>query len=241
MRQEALANAKLQVSKSHVAVVSTISKNMAGYPFGSVTPYMLDSDGKVYMYISDIAQHARNLHEDNKLSLTIYNQAESGDQNENARITLVGDASIVEGDKHEEILNRYVKLYPEAESYASAHDFNIWQVDVKRVRYIAGFGKIFWLEQAEWITGDAPWTAAEAQGMISHMNEDHQDAMQLILKQHTNVDDDNVIMSDILSTGCYLYSNERNYFIPFAAICTKKSDARKQLVELTQAARSEAA
>ena len=77
--------------------------------------------------------------------------------------------------------------------------------------------------------------------MITHMNEDHQAALQLILKQHTNVDDDNVIMSDILSTGCYLYSNERNYFIPLAAISTKKSDARKQLVELTQAARSEAA
>jgi len=77
--------------------------------------------------------------------------------------------------------------------------------------------------------------------MISHMNDDHRGAMTLILKQHANVTDNNVIMSDILSTGCYLYSNEHNYFIPFSSTCTEKADARKQLVALTQAARSQAA
>ena len=63
MRSQALADAVKQVRQSQVAVASTISKNMKGYPFGSVTPFMSDSDGKVYLYISDIAQHARNLNE----------------------------------------------------------------------------------------------------------------------------------------------------------------------------------
>lgn len=241
MRTQALAEAKLQVRKSHVAVVSTLSKNMAGYPFGSVTPYMSDSNGKIYLYISDIAQHSRNLNEDSKLSITVFSQSDSGDQNEHARVTIVGDASVVEGDAHDELLDRYIKLFPEAESYKQAHDFKLWQIEVKRVRYIGGFGKIFWLEKEEWDASDAPWSKAEADGMVKHMNEDHQDAMTLILEKHAGIRDDNVIMTDIVSDGCYLYSGKRNYFVPFDVSCVEKSDARKQLVKLTHQARAEAA
>jgi hypothetical protein len=238
MRTQALADATLQIRKSHVAVVSTISKNMAGYPFGSVTPFMSDSDGKIYLYISDIAQHARNLHENNKTSITVYNQTESGDQNENARITIVGDAKVVDDAHHDDMLDRYVQLFPEAESYKQAHDFKLWQIDVKRVRYIGGFGKIFWLEQEEWNSDPAPWNKQEADGMITHMNDDHQDAMALILQHYCGVNDEQVIMSGIVSDGCYLHSQARNYFIPFAEACIKKSDARKQLVDLTHTSRA---
>lgn len=241
MRNQALANAKLQVRRSHVAVVSTISKNLQGYPFGSVTPYMSDSDGKLYLYISDIAQHARNLNEDNRLSVTIYDQADSGDQNESARITVVGDASVVDAELHDPMLERYVRLFPEAEAYKQAHDFKLWQIDVKRVRYIGGFGKIFWLERDEWMSENAPWSADEAQGMISHMNEDHQDAMTLILQHHKGIQDEQVLMTDIVSDGCYLHSKGHNYFIPFDQLCTQKSDARKQLVALTHEARDKVA
>lgn len=241
MRNEALAEAKLQFRQTQVAVASTVSKNMKGYPFGSVVPYMSDSDGKAYMYISDIAQHSRNLTLDSKLSLTIYDQASRGDQNESARITIVGDASIVADDQHDQLLERYIRLFPDAEAYKQAHGFKLWQVEVKRVRYIGGFGKIFWLEADEWLSEPAPWSFAESQGMVAHMNEDHQDAMALMLKHHHGISDDKVVMTDIVTDGCYLYSNDRNYFVPFASACVAKADARKQLVALTQEARAQAA
>lgn len=238
MRSQALTEAKLLVRQSDVGVVSTISKNMQGYPFGSVTPFLSDSAGKVYFYISDIAQHAKNMVADERMSLTVFNRGESGDQNENARVTIVGDCQVVPQERQEEMLSRYVTRFPDAKSYMKAHDFNIWEVDVKRVRYIGGFGKIFWLEQDEWNSDDAPWDKTAEDGMIEHMNEDHQDAMTLILAQHYGIHDVDVTMSGIVTDGCYLYSSGKNHFVPFEEVCTQTGDVRKQLVALTQAARA---
>ncbi len=238
MRQEALTQAKLLVRQSSVGVVSTLSKNLAGYPFGSVTPFISDSDGSLYMYISDIAQHARNLQQDSRMSLVVFEQADNGDQNENARVTLVGDAKIVAEDKHQMVLDRYVLRFPEAKSYAQAHDFNMWQVDIKRVRYIGGFGKIFWLEQDEWQAAASPWDMVAEDRMISHMNEDHQDAMMLIWCQHFGVSKTDITMSGIVTDGCYLTNGEKNAFVSFHNVCQTPGDVRKELVALTNAARA---
>lgn len=237
MRVQATADAKRFVRQTDSGVVSTISVNQAGYPFGSVTPYMTDSKGNVYFYISDIAQHARNMQQDSKMSLTIYNQVDSGDQNTQARVTIVGDATPLEGYEAQESLERYVARFPEAAGYTKAHDFQMWKVDVKRVRYIGGFGKIFWLERDEWLANDAPWDFAAEQGMIKHMNEDHVDAMNLILKHHFNVDTESSVMTGVLSDGCYLMADEKTYFVPFSNECVESQDVRKELVKLTHDAR----
>lgn len=238
MREQALNEARLLVRQSDVGVISTLSKNLQGYPFGSVTPFISDSAGKLYFYISDIAQHAKNMDFDSRMSLTIFNRKEAGDQNENARVTLVGDGKRLTETASQSLLDTYVRRYPEAEGYTQAHDFHIWQVDIKRVRYIGGFGKIFWLEKEEWDGTDAPWDAKAEAGIIEHMNDDHQDAMELILKNHTGICDPNVVMSGILADGCYLQSQGKNFFIPFHAVCQRSGDARKELVALTQAARA---
>ena len=60
MREQALNDARTLVYKTNAGVMSTISNNLRGYPFGSVTPYMCDEQGRVYFFISDIAQHTKN-------------------------------------------------------------------------------------------------------------------------------------------------------------------------------------
>lgn len=240
MRQQALSEAKLLLRDSDVGVISTLSKNLRGYPFGSVTPFISDSEGYIYFYISDIAQHASNMYADSRMSLTVYKTRTSGDQNENARLTIVGDGEPMSGSVHDEMLDRYVRRYPEAEGYKQAHDFKMWKVSVKRVRYIGGFGKIFWLEKEEWMASASPWDKSAEDGMIEHMNEDHQDAMALILQNYAGLKDDQVAMSGIQSDGCYLLSNGKNIFIPFEQVCEHAGDVRKHLVTLTQAAKSAA-
>ncbi len=238
MRADALTTARLLVRQSTVGVVSTLSKNLQGYPFGSVTPFISDSDGTLFMYISDIAQHARNLHQDSRMSLLVFDHSEGGDQNERARVTLVGDAKIVEADKHQTMLERYVLRFPEANAYTKAHDFNIWQVDIKRVRFIGGFGKIFWLEKEEWLAAPSPWDKVAEDRMINHMNEDHQDAMMLIWLQHFGASKTEITMSGIVTDGCYLCSEQQSAFVPFVNVCQTAGDVRKELVALTNAARA---
>jgi hypothetical protein len=55
--------------------------------------------------------------------------------------------------------------------------------------------------------------------MVEHMNEDHRDANQLILKLIHNIDADEVVMTTLVSDGCYLRANKKNYFIQFKTPC----------------------
>ncbi|REL30065.1 HugZ family pyridoxamine 5'-phosphate oxidase [Thalassotalea euphylliae] len=238
MRKQALFEAKQLVRSTGVGVIATHSNNLKGYPFGSVSPYLCDSDGSLYFYISDIAQHAKNLTLDPKMSITIFNQAEQGDQNTQGRVTIVGDTTPVDAELQTELIDKYVRLYPAAESYKRAHDFKLWRLNVKRVRYIGGFGKIFWLEKDEWQAPESPWDNASEQHMIEHMNEDHQDAMALMLKQHFNVEDEQPVMAGVLADGCFLQSKERNFWLDFEQPCENSTDVRKALVKLTHDARA---
>lgn len=240
MRSDALLDARNLVRKTDVGVISTLSHNLRGYPFGSVSPYFLDSAGRAIFYISDIAQHAKNLSHDTRMSLTVFTQKEQGDQNAHGRVTLVGDAAKVSDDEQDALKAQYVRMYPAAKQYEEAHDFHIWRMDIARVRYIGGFGKIFWLEKDEWLAPESPWNAEAEKSMVEHMNEDHQDAMELILAMHTGVIDKAPLMSGIVSEGCYIQSGDCNYYIPFPTPCTKQGDVRKVLVELTQQARAAA-
>lgn len=240
MRSQALSEAKQLVHSAQSGVVSTISHNLRGYPFGSVTPFISCSEGKLYFYISDIAQHAKNLSHDCRMSVTVFEQALEGDQNAHGRVTLVGDAKKLDSEQAELVLQRYIMRYPEAESYQQAHDFHLWQMNIVRVRYIGGFGKIFWIEPEEWQSAASPWDYTTESRMIAHMNEDHVDAMALILAQHHGVDDNNPQMSGIQTQGCYLRSGERNYFVPFETPCQAAGDVRTELVKLTQQARQAA-
>lgn len=234
MRQQAVSEAKQLLYQSEVGVISTLSKNLRGYPFGSVSPFISADSGEVYFYISDIAQHAKNLNHDSRMSLTIFDQANAGDQNTHGRVTVVGDASVVENSA---MLARYFLRYPESRGYQNTHDFKLWKMSIKRVRYIGGFGKIFWLEKDEWLAPDTPWDAAAEQGMIQHMDEDHRDAMSLILKQHTGAKDANPSMSGVMADGCYIRSGEKNHYIAFESRCKNATDVRKALIKLTTDAR----
>ncbi|WP_421133112.1 HugZ family protein [Alteromonas sp. A079] len=237
MRTQALTEAKALLRACETGVISTISHNLRGYPFGSVSPFISCSEGKLYFYISDIAQHAKNLEKDSRMSLTVFHQAEEGDQNAHGRVTVVGDAAPIKGDKASQILEQYVRRFPEAETYKQAHDFNVWQMDVVRVRYIGGFGKIFWLEPEEWQAPASPWGIEAEKNMIDHMNEDHQDAMSLILGHHHAIQDDTPTMTGIVNDGFYIHSNNKNYYVPFENRCTEQGSARTELVRLTNRAR----
>lgn len=237
MRTQALTEAKALLRACETGVISTISYNLRGYPFGSVSPFISCSEGKLYFYISDIAQHAKNLEKDSRMSLTVFHQAEEGDQNAHGRVTVVGDAVPINGDKAKQALEQYILRFPEAGTYKQAHDFKIWQMDIVRVRYIGGFGKIFWLEQEEWSAPASPWDFEAETGMIAHMNEDHQDAMALILAHHHNVQDDMPTMTGVVTDGFYIRSHDKNYYVPFENVCAKHEDVRMELVRLTNRAR----
>ena len=59
---------------SHQGILSTLSLELAGYPFGSVVSFTPDRAGLPVLLISSIAEHTRNLQADPRCSLSIRSQ-----------------------------------------------------------------------------------------------------------------------------------------------------------------------
>src|SRR5277367_1806116 len=84
--------ARTLIHLGRVGSLSTISRKLSGYPFGSVMPYALDDTGRPVFLISSMAMHTQNLVEDPRASLLV-TQTENADPLGSARLTLMGDVS----------------------------------------------------------------------------------------------------------------------------------------------------
>src|SRR5215468_4071459 len=73
-------------------VLSTMSVDLPGYPFGSIAPYCVDGRCQPIIYISQIAQHTKNVLRDPRVSLTVVERnTESDDVQARGRVTCVAD------------------------------------------------------------------------------------------------------------------------------------------------------
>lgn len=147
MSQEVIEVQKL-LDNQDFGVLSTYSVDVDGFPFGSVTPYSLSNCYNPLIYISNIAQHTKNIDQDNRVALTILEKASYGDNakpQSHGRVTIMGKASRVP-TQQTELFQNYYQRFPEAEGFQQTHGFYLYQIEPVRIRYIGGFGKIFWLD-----------------------------------------------------------------------------------------------
>ena len=77
----------------HFATLSTISQveGIEGFPIGSVSPFAVDSDGKPYILIAEIAAHTKNLLASDKMNLFIRNPESQGDPQTSWRASIIGN------------------------------------------------------------------------------------------------------------------------------------------------------
>lgn len=158
-------------------VLSTISLDVPGYPFGSVAPYCVDQQGRPVVYISMIAQHTRNILADPRVSLTVVegDGGSDGDVQARGRLTYIADAR--PAGKGDDLRERYFRYFPSARQYQQTHDFEFFRLEPVRIRFIGGFGRIYWVEPGEF-TIENPFSASQESGIIQHMNRDHKDAIR---------------------------------------------------------------
>ena len=165
--------------------------SIAGHPFGSIVPFAIDRYGKPYIMIAEIAAHTANLKKDARAAIMVSDPEASGDPQASWRITLIGQMKriLVEGsesrfkesavhvsqEEHDDLHRRYVERVPQADGYIQQHDFSYWRMEeVVSVRYIAGFGRICWIDGSEIIRDPlGGGLESAAQPAIDHMNEDH--------------------------------------------------------------------
>lgn len=220
---------------SHQGILSTLSLELAGYPFGSVVSFAPDRAGLPVLLISSIAEHTRNLQADPRCSLIV---TEPGDDGQAlGRLTLVGDAEPVTTDG-ENVAARYYARFPQAADYHRTHDFAFWRLRPRKLRYIGGFGRIHWLDTTT-VCRANPFDPAQEARMVAHMNADHADAMRDYCRLY-GIDPGSAQprMSAIDADGCDLMLDRRLLRIGFEAPATTPDAVRKALVDLARRARS---
>lgn len=237
-------NACKLIRSQHSGILSTLSLSVKGFPFGSVTPFLMTESGDIVLYASDIAQHSRNMNANEKVSLFVYDSSER-DSQASARVTVIGNASVDSVDASLQTL--YFTLFPQAKAYIEAHDFRFYLIKTHKVRYIGGFGEIYWFSQNEWSELMYPM-ASLVDGAIQHMHADHADALSQIVSHAVSesVQEGSVTMQSCFQHGFHYMnkSNSKNAhgtdpirFISFAKPICDKYDLRHAMVDLTKTAR----
>ncbi len=158
----------------HYGALCTLSKKFNGHPFGSITPYLVDHDGSLLILISTLAEHTRNILHDPRVSLVTHSQ-DNPDIQAQGRITVVGEAQPVP-DKLQ-TGKRYLRYFPEAQNLFAMGDFSFYRIVPQTLRFIGGFGKIHWVAADSYLLPPYPLTGQE-DGVITHMNADHRDALR---------------------------------------------------------------
>ncbi|MDG9883279.1 HugZ family protein [Pseudomonas sp. GD04058] len=218
--------------KEYRGVLSTHSKSMPGFPFGSVVPYCLDAGGNPLILISRIAQHTHNLQKDPKCSLLV---GERGAEDVQAvgRLTVLAEARKLEqAEAIEAAAERYYRYFPESRNYHSAHDFDFWVLQPVRHRYIGGFGAIHWIDQ---LTLANPFAGKAEAGMVEHMNSDHAKAIAHYVALSGLPDSVPAQLAGIDSEGMHLRIGQALYWLAFPEPCNTPTQVREALVLLAHA------
>jgi putative heme iron utilization protein len=207
-------------------VLSTISLDVPGYPFGSVAPYCADRRGRPVIYISAIAQHTRNILANSKVSLTVVESNESADVQASGRVTCIANATPLESAAADDAASRYFRYFPSAMQYQGTHDFAFFGLEPVRVRYIGGFGQIYWVAPEGFLLAN-PFSSAQEARIIQHMNQDHADA----LRRYAGGE---AVMTGIDSEGFDLLMSGSKVRLEFPHPIATMDEARQALIEMAK-------
>jgi len=142
------------------ATLATQSAQMAGYPYATALPCVVDASHCPVFCVSALAEHTKNLLADARVSLSVV-ALDSGNVQAAARLTMVGDAEPVAATP--ELVARYLRYQPDARQYLEL-DFMFFRLTPKRLRFIAGLGRMGWVEGEEW--GNIPVLSPEAEAVL---------------------------------------------------------------------------
>jgi len=232
MSAKANRQARALLLKEYRGVLSTHSKSMPGFPFGSVVPYCLDDQGRPLILISRIAQHTHNLQLDPKCSLLV---GERGAEDVQAvgRVTVMAEAHKLSDDAAiEAAAQRYYRYFPESQSYHSAHDFDFWVLTPVRYRFIGGFGAIHWLDE---VALTNPFAGAAETSMVEHMNQDHAKAIAHYVELAGLPATEPATLVGIDSEGMHLRIGQGLFWLAFPEPCNTPTQVRQALVQLAHA------
>jgi putative heme iron utilization protein len=126
-----------------LGTLATHARDPHGYPYPTVVPFAPDPAHRPVILVSALAEHTRNLAADPRAGFLVVD-APDGDVLNAERATLLGRFVPLGDDPH--VAARYLRYEPDAARYLALGDFTFWALDVERLRYIGGFGRMGWVD-----------------------------------------------------------------------------------------------
>jgi heme iron utilization protein len=226
---------------TRVGSLSTLSRKRPGYPFGSLMPFALDAEGRPIFLISSMAMHTQNLQQDGRASLLVTQSNAEGDPLGAARVTLVGNASVLTGPEIAEVRGLYLERHPNSKYWVDFDDFSFFRMEVVDVYYVGGFGVMGWIAPPDYGQGQPDPLADAAAGILQHMNADHQDALILLARVSANIEAQEATMTSVDRLGFHLRlktaEGMKGVRLAFLSEVRTTAETRKMLVEMVQQAR----
>lgn len=166
----------IMAQKSGFATISTISTKHEGFPMGSTVGFAADSKGRPYFSFSALSAHTQNLMANPKASLCVTEPKFKGAAD--ARVTLIGSVSMVNGEEADALRKEYMQAHPGA-YWAEFKDFNVFRMDkIEDVSFVGGFARAGSVTVDEYMAAEADPLQAFADPVMNHMNLDHTDALK---------------------------------------------------------------
>ena len=133
------------IAHIQTAVIGTLDKDHL--PFSSYAPYIYDTN-RFYVYISDIATHAKNIQANPKASLFfIEDESKTDNLFARKRISLQCDSAKItrSSERFEEVLALFAQKFDAkmVETLKKMTDFNLFEFKVTYGEATFGFGKAY--------------------------------------------------------------------------------------------------
>jgi putative heme iron utilization protein len=166
-------------------------------------------------------------------------ERKEGDPLQGGRIMLMGTAAVTEDPNAR---RRYLDRQPEAEMFAGFADFSFYQMALKSVHLVAGFGRIVDLKPADVLTAtaDAGELVAAEPEVLAHMNQDHAEACRLYATKLLGAPDGAWRCVGLDPEGLELQLDRTALRLPFPQRVQAPSVLRQMLAQLAERARAAA-
>jgi putative heme iron utilization protein len=230
------------MSLTSVATLTTISRKHAGFPFGSLMPFALDSLGRPILLISNMAMHTQNLRSDPRCSLFVAQAGADGDPLGAARATLIGNAEPVPENDVADAREKYLARHENSRYWVDFSDFSFFRLQPIDLYYVGGFGVMGWVEAKDYEHASPDPLAEAAPGILAHMNADHVDAMILLARLHAGIEATEATMTAVDRLGFSLRlktdDSVKGARINFLHEVATPQDTRAVLVEMVRRAKA---
>ncbi len=174
-RRTPAEEARALVASTNVGTLATHSED--GHPWASLVAFGSLEDGSPVLFVSRLAEHARNLERDARASLVVADPHPRTDVLASGRVTLAGTAERPGPELAATAQEAYVAAVPSAKAYASFRDFSLWVLRIERVRWVGGYGRMDSVGATSYAAADLDPVVRAAPGAARHLNEDHADAL----------------------------------------------------------------